>query len=39
MIRCPHSDCPVPVDGFPTGRNLEEVRQEWNRRQERNRRG
>lgn len=33
MIRCPHPDCPVPVDGFPTGRNLEEVKQEWNKRQ------
>lgn len=32
MIRCPHPDCPVPVDGYPKGRNLEEVEQEWNKR-------
>lgn len=32
MIRCPHLDCPVPVDGYPKGRNLEEVKQEWNKR-------
>ena len=32
MIRCPHPDCPVPVDGYPKGRNLEEVEKEWNKR-------
>lgn len=32
MIKCNNPDCPVPGNGFPTGRNLEEVKAEWNRR-------
>ncbi|MBD5463969.1 MAG: hypothetical protein HDR24_13105 [Lachnospiraceae bacterium] len=32
MVKCNNPDCPVPDEGFPTGRNLEEVKEEWNRR-------
>lgn len=32
MIKCNNPDCPVPANGYPTGRDLEKVRQEWNRR-------
>lgn len=34
MVKCNNSDCPVPHDGYPTGRDLNKVKQEWNRRQE-----
>jgi hypothetical protein len=33
MVKCYNPDCPVPDDGYPTGRNLDEVKEEWNRRQ------
>lgn len=33
MVKCNNSDCPVPDDGYPTGRDLEKVKQEWNRLQ------
>jgi hypothetical protein len=32
MVKCNNPDCPVPDDGYPTGRNLDEVKAEWNRR-------
>lgn len=32
MVKCNNADCPVPDDGYPTGRNLGEVKNEWNRR-------
>lgn len=32
MVKCNNPDCPVPDEGYPTGRNLEEVKEEWNRR-------
>ena len=32
MVKCNNADCPVPDDGYPTGRNLDEVKNEWNRR-------
>ena len=32
MVKCNNPDCPVPERGFPTGRNLDEVKAEWNRR-------
>lgn len=31
MIKCNNPDCPAPIDGYPKGRNLEEVMKEWNR--------
>ena len=34
MIKCNNPDCPVPPEGYPTGRNPEKVMEEWNRRQE-----
>lgn len=34
MVKCNNSDCPVPDDGYPTGRDLEKVKEEWNRRQD-----
>lgn len=32
MVRCNNPDCPVPAEGYPTGRHLEEVKDAWNRR-------
>lgn len=32
MIKCNNPDCPVPYEGYPTGRKLDEVQEEWNRR-------
>lgn len=32
MVKCNNPDCPVPEDGYPAGRNLEKVKEEWNRR-------
>ena len=34
MVKCNNTDCPVPYNGFPTGTNLDEVKNEWNRRAE-----
>lgn len=34
MVKCNNPDCPVPAEGYPTGRNPEKVKEEWNRRQE-----
>lgn len=33
MVKCNNPNCPVPEDGYPTGRNLDDVFEEWNRRQ------
>lgn len=33
MIKCNNPDCPVPPEGYPTGRELEKVKEEWNSRQ------
>lgn len=32
MVKCNNPDCPVPEDGYPSGRNLENIKEEWNRR-------
>ena len=32
MVKCNNPDCQVPDDGYPTGRNLDEVKAEWNQR-------
>lgn len=32
MIKCGNPDCAVPAEGYPSGRNLIAVREEWNRR-------
>ncbi|MCI8692598.1 MAG: hypothetical protein HFH91_07635 [Lachnospiraceae bacterium] len=32
MVKCNNPDCPVSDDGNPTGRNPDEVKAEWNRR-------
>lgn len=32
MVKCNNPDCPVPPSGYKTGRNLDEVKEEWNRR-------
>ena len=32
MVKCNNPDCPVPESGYPTGRNLDELKAEWNRR-------
>jgi hypothetical protein len=31
MVKCNNPDCPVPPEGYPTGRNLEKVKDEWNK--------
>lgn len=31
MAKCNNPDCPVPPNGYPTGRKLEEVISEWNK--------
>lgn len=30
MVKCNNPDCPVPLEGYPTGRILENVMMEWN---------
>lgn len=32
MVKCNNPDCPVPSNGYPTGRDLNKVKEEWNRR-------
>ncbi len=32
MVKCNNPDCSVPDNGYPTGRKLDEVKEEWNRR-------
>lgn len=32
MVKCNNPDCPVPANGYPTGRDLEKVKTAWNRR-------
>lgn len=32
MVKCNNPNCCVPTEGYPTGRNLEEVAKEWNKR-------
>lgn len=32
IVKCNSPDCNVPVEGYPTGHNLDEVKGEWNRR-------
>ena len=32
MVKCNNPDCPVPAEGYPTGRCLDDVIEEWNRR-------
>lgn len=32
MVKCNNPDCPVPVNGYPAGHNLDEVKEQWNRR-------
>ena len=32
MVKCNNPDCPVPCEGYPTGRDLIKVKDEWNRR-------
>ena len=33
MVKCNNPDCPIPPEGYPTGRDPEKVMEEWNRRQ------
>lgn len=32
MVKCNNQDCPVPIVSYPSGRNLDEVIEQWNRR-------
>lgn len=31
MVKCNNPMCSVPINGYPTGRNLEEVKCKWNK--------
>lgn len=30
MVKCNNSDCPVPPEGYPKGRDLDKVKAAWN---------
>lgn len=32
MVKCCNPDCPVPPNGYPSGRKIDEVVIKWNRR-------
>lgn len=32
MVKCNNFNCPVPPNGYPTGKDLKKVKEEWNRR-------
>lgn len=32
MVKCNNPDCPVPDNSYPIGRKLENVIEEWNKR-------
>ena len=32
MVKCNNPDCPVPPDGYPTGRDTAKLIEEWNDR-------
>lgn len=32
MVKCNNPNCPVPEKSYPSGRNLEEVKKEWDKR-------
>lgn len=32
MVKCNNPDRPAPYNSYPTGRNLKDVTEEWNRR-------
>lgn len=32
MAKCNNTDCPVPLNGYPTGHDLNDVIERWNRR-------
>lgn len=32
MVKCNNPDCPVPLEGYPTGRKLAQVKIDWNNR-------
>ena len=32
MVKCSNPDCAVPAEGYPSGRNLIAVREQWNGR-------
>ncbi|MGN0163132.1 MAG: Lar family restriction alleviation protein [Candidatus Ornithomonoglobus sp.] len=34
MVKCNNPDCPIPIEGYPSGHDLVEVKLEWNRRAE-----
>lgn len=32
MVKCNGPDCPIPDNGYPAGRDLKKVIEEWNKR-------
>ena len=32
MVKCGNPDCAVPTEGYPSGRDLKVVSEQWNRR-------
>lgn len=36
MVKCNNPDCPVPQEGYPKGRDLPKVKEEWDKRNSQN---
>ena len=34
MVKCNNPDCPIPPEGYPKGRDLDNVIKDWNSRQD-----
>lgn len=34
MVKCGNPDCAVPTEGYPSGRDLNVVIEQWNRREQ-----
>ena len=32
MVKCNNPDCRIPCNGYPKGRNIYDVKNEWNKR-------
>ena len=32
MVKCNNPDCPIPINGYPTGHDLAKAIKKWNRR-------
>lgn len=32
MVKCNNPVCPIPINGYPTGHDLDQIKNKWNRR-------